>query len=227
MTSILDIIEILVIEDNKADYRIVEKMLEGERGFELNWATRLSGGYEILTRPDKDIAVILLDLNLPESRGLETLSKVREKYDHLPIIVMTGLDDEEQGITAAQRGAQEYLTKGEFDKALLTRAIRWAIERNRLQQKLMEMLVIDIKGIESRQLLPACASCGYVRDQVITQWVTMASYLEEHANLFQSHGLCPPCMQKHYGQILDQEKKLRQEKKEGSAPKVVEKKETE
>ena len=223
MSTILDIVEILVIEDNKADFRIVQKMLERETGYELNWATRLSGGYEILSRPEKDIAIILLDLNLPESRGLETLSKVRSKYDHIPIIVMTGLDDEEQGVTAARRGAQDYLTKGEFDKALLTRAMKWAIERNRLQTKLMEYLVIDVKGVEDRQLIPACASCAKVRDPINNEWVTMSKYLEERANLFQSHGLCPPCMQQHYGAILEDEKKIRQAKRK----ELVEKDESE
>ena len=88
--------------------------------------------------PQSAIDVVLLDLSLPDSEGLETLAKTHTSAPEVPIIVLTGLGDEALGFEAVRRGAQDYLIKGEVTTALLSRAIRYAVERNRLLDQLEE-----------------------------------------------------------------------------------------
>jgi signal transduction histidine kinase len=129
---------ILLIEDNPADVRLIrEALLETAQEhpsatpFKLTVAGRLSAGLEALTQENVD--VVLLDLSLPDSEGLSTLVSISDQAPALPIIVMTGLDDEAVTVRALQAGAQDYLVKGELDSNLLARAIRYAIERKRAE----------------------------------------------------------------------------------------------
>lgn len=129
-------IRILLIEDNPGDARLLQEMLADakDRRFDLECADRLSTGLERLANSGAD--VVLLDLGLSESQGLETLSRVRAQAPKTPIVVMTGLGDETTAVKAVQEGAQDYLVKGEIDTRLLARSIRHAIERNRLMVEL-------------------------------------------------------------------------------------------
>jgi PAS domain S-box-containing protein len=126
---------ILLVEDNPADARIIQTMLKGHSGeYCIVSVERLSEALVRLT--EEEFAVVLLDLSLPDSMGLETISTMRRQAQQLPIIVLTGLDDEEMGIKAVQEGAQDYLVKGQFASNAFMRAIQYAIERHRLQQNL-------------------------------------------------------------------------------------------
>jgi PAS domain S-box-containing protein len=132
-------IAILLIEDNSADARLIqEAMLETARDhqtttrFKLTVVDRLSAGLGVLAQGNVD--VILLDLSLPDSEGLSTLLSISIQAPTLPIIVMTGLDDETVTVGALQAGAQDYLIKGELDSNMLVRAIRYAIERKRAEE---------------------------------------------------------------------------------------------
>ncbi len=126
-------IRVLLIEDNPGDAHLIRILLEEveNAAFEMERADRLSGGLERLTRGNID--VILLDLSLPESQGLPTLLKTKEKAPNLPIIVFTGLDDESIAVQAVHEGAQDYLVKGHVTSADLSRAIRYAIERKQTE----------------------------------------------------------------------------------------------
>ena len=97
----------------------------------------LSTGLARLT--DEVFDVILLDLNLPDSDGLNTLIAVHEHQPDIPIVVQTGLDDEEIATQAVQSGAQDYLIKWRMDDSLLVRSIRYAIERKSIETKLYEL----------------------------------------------------------------------------------------
>ena len=127
-------ITVLLIEDNPGDVALIRTML-AERGavLELLSASRLADGLERLAQGDADL--VLVDLSLPDSDGLDTLARVQEAAPTVPVVVLTGTDDEALGLEAVQRGAQDYLVKGQVPAALLTRAIRYAIERKQAEEK--------------------------------------------------------------------------------------------
>jgi two-component system cell cycle sensor histidine kinase/response regulator CckA len=130
--------KVLLVEDNPGDARLLQEMLatRGATSFDLNWTDRLSKGLEQLA--EKDIDVILLDLSLPDSQGLDTFAQVHTQAPQVPVIVLSGLDDEEVSIKAVREGAQDYLIKGQVDGNLLTRAIRYAIERKQAEEQVQQ-----------------------------------------------------------------------------------------
>jgi len=121
-------LRILVIEDNPGDLRLIETYL-AEGGFRRKAATagRLEDGLAAIAGGGFD--VVLLDLSLPDSTGFETFEHLREADPRVPVIVLTGLDDEDLAIQMMQSGAQDYLIKGTLDAHLLRRSIRYAVER--------------------------------------------------------------------------------------------------
>jgi len=131
-------IRLLLIEDNPGDARLMELMLRGpaQDSFQLECVDRLASGFQRLANGDVDL--VLLDLSLPDSHGPETFTKLHAHAPRVPIIVLSGLDDEEVAIKTVQEGAQDYLVKGHVDKHLLVRAIRYAIERKRSQEQLAQ-----------------------------------------------------------------------------------------
>jgi two-component system, cell cycle sensor histidine kinase and response regulator CckA len=121
--------KILMIEDDEDDVLIIREMLDESKEaiFILENSEQLQEGLEILATESYNI--ILLDLNLPDSSGLDTLKNFLDKVPDIPVIVMTGLNDANTGIDAVKMGAQDYLVKGSVTSNLLTRSIRYAIER--------------------------------------------------------------------------------------------------
>jgi PAS domain S-box-containing protein len=133
-----DYIRVLLIEDNLGDAKFINEMINEARDFRYKFdhAFRLSTGLEYIQKKKYDI--ILLDLGLPDSIGLETLLEVHSAAESTPIVIMTGLDDDELGLKAVQLGAQDYIIKLQIDSNLLIRSIRYAIERKKISQKLIE-----------------------------------------------------------------------------------------
>lgn len=125
----------LLIEDNEGDAFIIQRMLAQASGKPVDLATagRLAAGLERLD--EGDIDVVLLDLGLPDSAGLDTVRRTRAHAPHVPIIVLTGHDDEVLGANVVWAGAQDYLVKGQVDATLLSRAIRYAVSRQALQRR--------------------------------------------------------------------------------------------
>ncbi|MGB7539960.1 MAG: GGDEF domain-containing response regulator [Anaerolineales bacterium] len=134
-------IRVLLIEDNPGDERLVREALRVVPGFELISADRLESGVAQLDKEKVD--GILLDLNLPDSQGLNALFKLREKVREASIVVLTGLDNEETAITALQAGAQDYLVKNELNPILLARSLRYAVERKRLEDRIYYLATHD------------------------------------------------------------------------------------
>jgi PAS domain S-box-containing protein len=126
-------VKILLVEDNSGDARLVREMLArtGDGRFDIEWVTRLGDGLERLGRGGID--VVLLDLGLPDSQGLDTFARANAQSPQVPFLVLTGLADETVGVTAVRQGAQDYLIKGEVDGKLLLRAIRYATERKKAE----------------------------------------------------------------------------------------------
>src|ERR1051325_2508744 len=127
-------IKLLLVEDNPGDAHLMELMLRDTRGFQMTWVEQLAAGLKRLEAGDIDL--VLLDLSLPDSHGPGTFSKMHAQRPQVPIIVLSGLDDEEVAIKTVQEGAQDYLVKGHVDTHLLVRAMRYAIERKRAQEQL-------------------------------------------------------------------------------------------
>jgi signal transduction histidine kinase/HPt (histidine-containing phosphotransfer) domain-containing protein len=127
-------IRVLLIEDNPGDARLVKEMLDESRDlrFGLECFSSLSSGLTRIkeSRPD----VVLLDLSLPDCRGRETLATARAEAPEMPLVILTGLDDERLGLKLVKEGAQDYLVKGEFDSRLLSRSLYYSIERKRAEK---------------------------------------------------------------------------------------------
>lgn len=123
---------ILLIEDSPQEARLIQEEVSDlmDASFELTWVDRLSKGIEKLN--EKKMDVILLDLTLPDSTGIETLFKIQAYEPKIPIIVLTRLYDEGIANEALKHGAQDYLFKGQIDASLLARSIRYALERYKI-----------------------------------------------------------------------------------------------
>ena len=122
---------VLLIEDSPGDADLVRMRLrEGNPDLEISCADRLSTGLAALAV--KPPAVVLLDLNLPDSHGAQTFRNVRNQAPGVPVVVLSGVDDEELAVQAVHEGVQDYLVKGAFDSKQLTRTLLFAIERQAL-----------------------------------------------------------------------------------------------
>jgi PAS domain S-box-containing protein len=130
-----ELIKVLIVEDDPGDARLAEVALSrsGHFVFETETTDCLSMALDRLR--DGVFDVVLLDIGLPDSQGLDTVSRVHSTNQEIPIVVLTGIDDEETGIQALQAGAQDYLAKGQDVDRSLIPCIRYAIERKRLEQE--------------------------------------------------------------------------------------------
>ena len=140
-------IKVLLVEDNPGDSRLIREMLTEARGatFDLKYADRLQAALEQLG--EEGIDVVLLDLGLPDSGGLETLIKTYAQAPRVPVVVLTGLNDETLGVQAVNKGAQDYLVKGQIDVSLLVRAICYAIERKQAEEREKQLqLQLDLSA---------------------------------------------------------------------------------
>jgi diguanylate cyclase (GGDEF)-like protein len=145
---------VLLIEDNPGDARLIREMLmEGEDPlFRLDCVGRLSQGLEYLET--RGAGLILLDLSLPDSLGFETFLRVYAHSPKVPIIVLTGNDDQSVALSAVKSGAQDYLVKGKLDRELLLRSMQYSIERKRYQEQLEFQANYDaLTGLPNRNLL--------------------------------------------------------------------------
>jgi PAS domain S-box-containing protein len=132
-----DFTRVLMIEDNPGYAEVIQMMLERVKGtrFDVVCVKRLAEGLQRLM--DESVDVILVDLTLPDSQGIATFNAVHAQEPELPIIVLTVTDNDELAFNAVQKGAQDYLVKDQVDAKLLVRAIRYAIERKRMEEMLL------------------------------------------------------------------------------------------
>ena len=129
-------IRLLLVEDGAADALLLQYMLAevNEESFHVTHVELMADAVGRLASEPFD--AILLDLSLPDSHGVGTVAQINAVAPHLPIVVMTGLDDKATGMEAVRHGAQDFLTKGQVGGRLLTRAIRYAMERKQAEQQL-------------------------------------------------------------------------------------------
>jgi len=133
-------LSILVIEDEPGDYRLIDVCLrqttfhDGHGGSPIVWATNLAAG--IAAARDKEPAVVLLDLSLPDSKGIATVQAMIAALPDVPVVVLTGQNDNRLAMAALEAGAQDFLVKGQFDCHALERALRYAQVRAKLESRL-------------------------------------------------------------------------------------------
>ncbi len=129
-------IRVLLIEDNPGDARLIRELLrEAGADFDLQWEGKLSDGIRRLTTGGESFDALLLDLSLPDSEGFDTLVRIKE-VSKIPIVLLTGINDEALAVATVRAGAQDYLVKGQINGHLLARAIRHAIERKQAEDDL-------------------------------------------------------------------------------------------
>ncbi len=146
------ITKILVIEDNPGDVRLLQQALAeiGELRLEFIHCETLVQAFDSLANCHPD--VILLDLGLPDSQGLETVRRAHAAAPAVALVVLTILDDGDLAVQSLHEGAQDYLVKAQIDGTLLWNAIRYAIERQRVQLELLNLALIDdLTGLNNRR----------------------------------------------------------------------------
>jgi PAS domain S-box-containing protein len=184
-------LHILLVEDNPGDVRRIQEMLKeaGNLRFTLALANRLDAA--LLLCREQRFDVLLLDLGLPDSEGLDSFDKLHARIPEVPIIVLTGLNDEQLAVESLNRGAQDYLVKGQVEGTLLVRSIRYAIERKRTEQMLDALfefspdsiIVVNIDGNITRANQQTEKLFGYSRQDMMNKPIEMLlpnRYHEKH-----------------------------------------------
>ena len=130
------IFNVLLVEDNPGDAFLIQERFKTAKThiFYLNHVEYLAQAIALLAQNSFD--VILLDLSLPDSRGIETLKTIKEHSWEIPIVILSGINDEELAIQAVRQGAQDYLVKGKVNGETLVHALRYAIERKLIEEQL-------------------------------------------------------------------------------------------
>jgi len=194
-------IKVLLVEDDPLQARLVRRFLRSPspQSFEVEHAESLAAAVQKLITWSAE--VVLLDLTLPDSSGANTFLRIQTQFPALPIVVLTGLNDEELGVQLVQAGAQDYLMKDMASGLLLSRTLRYAIERKRAfleRERLVRDLqeaVAELKTLSG--LLPICSNCKKVRDDK-GYWTQIEAYIQQRSAARFSHGICPDCMEKLY-----------------------------
>ena len=201
---------VLLIEDNPADARLIMGILREEPAHttEVLHADNMARGLEALEQGG--IAIVLLDLNLPDSSGYDTFVMLQKHAPTIPVIVLTGMDDMALAIRIVHDGAQDYMLKSLVDYTMLARSIRYSIERKEVEQereRLIKDLQYSLAHIKTLQgLLPICMYCKKIRDDK-QYWQQVEEYIARHTEAQCSHGVCPDCYKKHMQSELDKMKK--------------------
>ncbi|RAS71336.1 serine phosphatase RsbU (regulator of sigma subunit) [Lentzea atacamensis] len=142
-------VRVLLVEDDDGDALLVEALLEEARApFILSRARSLAEAERLLS----DAECVLLDLGLPDAHGLDSLHRLLSKPDAPAILVLTGLDDEREGIDAVSAGAEDYLIKGQVDGELLLRGVRYAVERRRADDAQFQLREAKLLAAERSRL---------------------------------------------------------------------------
>jgi diguanylate cyclase len=165
---------LVLIEDNPGDVVLVREMLRASWPGEFTFEhfDRVSTARERLLRAEA--TCILLDLSLPDAQGLEAVDQVQSFAPDLPIVVLSGLDDEEVALRAVQGGAQDYLIKGRVDDHLVSRSVRYAIERKRAEVALAHQALHDaLTGLPNRVLFMDRLKLALARSARRHSWVAV------------------------------------------------------
>ena len=144
-------LSVLLVEDDRADALLVEELIaDAAIAIDFAWSTSISDAERELARNRPDC--VLLDLNLPDANGIDALERIGESNPAIPIVVLTGLNDEHFGISAVASGAQDYLVKGRVEPETLRRSLLYAIERKRAELTAVELHASQLRAGENARL---------------------------------------------------------------------------
>jgi serine phosphatase RsbU (regulator of sigma subunit) len=149
--STLQQFNVLLVEDDRADAILVEELIaDADADIAVVWARSMEDAEREMSvaRPD----CVLLDLNLPDAAGIKALDRVAKRDATMPIVVLTGLNDEHFGISAVAAGAQDYLVKGRVEPETLRRALLYAVERKRAELTAVELHASELRAKENARL---------------------------------------------------------------------------
>lgn len=164
-------LSLLLVEDDRADALLVEELIADTAGeFDFKWCQTISAAADRIAeqRPD----CVLLDLNLPDSTGIDAVHRLGQLDAGVPIIVLTGLNDEHFGVTAVSSGAQDYLVKGRVDPEMLRRAVLYAIERKRAELATVDLHSSRLRALENARLERGLLPSPVLEDNPGVQIVT-------------------------------------------------------
>ena len=189
-------LNLLLVEDSPADVFLIKEFLEEDKTYDycIFEAQTLAAAREELA--GNHIDVVLLDLSLPDSSGLDTVRSLLTDYPQMVIIVLTGNKDQQMALQIVRFGAQDYLEKDQITPALLQRAIAYSIERKKAAME-KTMLFTDLgNALEQlkalQAVLPICISCRNVRDDE-GKWQPVEVYIKSHENREGGGIICPQC----------------------------------
>ncbi|MGE5343584.1 MAG: response regulator [Candidatus Omnitrophota bacterium] len=216
-------LNVLLIEDDPDDVLLIKTMVSELRNrHSANSVIRvipfetIQQGIDYLKSNRVD--TLLLDLSLPDSQGFDTIQRIFEHEKDTPIIILTGISDDQIAERALQYGVQDYLVKGQINSFLLERSIKYAIERfNNLREK--EKLITELKEALTKintlsGLLPMCSNCKKIRNDN-GYWEQVEAYIEKHSHAEFSHGICPECIKILYPDLLERPKRKKKNVSEG------------
>lgn len=192
-------IKVLFVEDNEVDAEIFRKILTSNHSDSMDLYHVENFSDAKMLSSEENFDLVLLDLMLPDSQGLETLAKFKEHLLNVPVVVLTMLDDEALGLRAIKSGAEDYLVKGEWNQRTLSRVIRYAIERKKQKIEIENLItelrsaLLEIKTL--RGLISICADCKKIKSPQ-GSWQDMASYIAMNSEVRFTHGCCPDCLTK-------------------------------
>ena len=147
MGSMSKKVKLLLIEDTRLDALVIEKLMSKAKRveFSMQHVGSLGAALEMLADDESQFDVVLSDLGLPDSFGIETLTRLTTFVSELPIIVLTGNADDDLAYQALNIGAQDYLVKGTFNPMMLERAVLYSMERHRRHVAEVEEIVLEIE----------------------------------------------------------------------------------
>jgi CheY-like chemotaxis protein len=187
LASAKDELSVLIVEDNADDARFITRTLSKLSDMAPLHAASMGEALELAKTHRIDCA--LVDLSLPDCAGMSTIKAFMEGCK-APVVVLTGLNDEELGLKALRAGAQDYLVKNPaMPPQLLRKTIRFAIERNGLIEDL-RMALSKIRHLEG--IIPICSRCHSIQDKE-GYWASVERYVEDHSDARFSHGICEKC----------------------------------
>jgi len=176
-------LKVLLIEDNAGDAFLIKFYLGESMSPRFNFfhAENMKTANDLLSANSFDI--ILMDLNLPDSVGLDTIKKLLEKYPSNLVIVLTGLVDEKVGLETVRYGAQDFLVKGKFDGKVLISSIMFAFERFNLNKELSSVSSELNKGEERFSNIQMLFNSGYIEVDLVKRIVYQSPHLLRLLNL--------------------------------------------